>query len=158
MFIYIYISRLGCSAYLKMHTCIRYSPEYRYRTNIIYLCFVLLHHQTRFKAYINTIQCIACPYLWSLHSGIWTHRVSLNICPVQKYWPSKQTFDGGDVVQICDFAAPNKKSFNFRGFIQENTSTNQPLSIDASNSLWPSWLWRDSYWQHWQISCLVRGP
>jgi hypothetical protein len=37
------------------------------------------------------------------------------------------------LVQICNFAAPNKKIFTLRGSIHENTSAKHPLSIDTSN-------------------------
>ena len=69
---------------------------------------------------------------------VWNFRrtqFSLNLCPSSAILAEeKKTLDWGDFVQICNFAAPNnKKYFNLRGFIQENTSTKHPLSIEASN-------------------------
>ena len=74
------------------------------------------------------------PYLRNPQPGILDGPSSVWIyARVQKFWPRKKTRLRW-FVQICNFAAPNnKKSFNLRGFIQENTSTKHPLSIEASN-------------------------
>ena len=60
-------------------------------------------------------------------------QLSLNLCPSSEILAEEKARLRW-FVQICNFAAPNnKKSFNLRGFIQENTSTKHPLSIEASN-------------------------
>ena len=68
-------------------------------------------------------------------SSVWNFRrthLSLNLCPSSEILAEEKKTDWGDFVQICNFAAPNnKKYFNLRGFIQENTSTKHPLSISV---------------------------